>query len=1062
MEFFSLLFISVPVFYVTGLVVFIRWIAGISSKNKIGRRKFLEAAINELSGTITKSPKKTLVILLQDYKAELQKLNQTDTVKLPSATEAEQTKTSEPTTSEAAAPQIVKDELVSKKSTTSLTRDWENFFSNWYSDNSINLLLYLGAFLIVASASIFVGFQWETIGGAVKASLLSALIVAFFGSGALFYNISKIKQAGATFIAIAALLIPFGGLAWHNFVLGPAGYSIGSVWFATSIIAVVSYASLAYFIRHPFYTYIAGFGGLSMILSIVNTSQLNREFYVLGGIFSAFILLLSTRLFNQKNEDELNNYVTPLSLSANIIMPIALVFGMLLAANGGKLFTLEVVISAFLATLYYILAYTFDREIGYLYVSLLLLPVSTLLFGKWLDISLLQILIPIQIIPFIYLSISSYLKQKYPKEYEATSMSAHILLPFALFLSFITSITLGGIFQGEIVVSSLLATAFYALAYYFSKESSFILLSQLLLPISVFLTGKWLDIDNIVIIVILQIIASIYLGVSYLINKSLKVSEAFTISANTIVPISLFWLFTEAAMTDSFYSGGVALAALLGSFFYLAAYGTKRSVLYLVAWSIILPLAIFIFSRWSGLSELHSYYLMEILFVIYLAISFPLRKFGNKEDSESLTVVALGYGAGMFFWVFGKDFGAFQDTLFAVMPAVFGLAAVYLQKSTKYLYYNIIFLVIAVYLYFSSLLGFEDRPEFVGSAYLALTIIFYLLAITTSKYKGTFTAFAFGAVLTASLGHLLTLGQPAYFFIGNIIVAAIFADYGIRFGMHQYIYISNLFIFIALWSLLRRFDTQIALYPFFFSGLSFAFYAVAQGVTENLKHFYRLSALVGTGVTTVVFGLIGQSEGQSYYSTSEGRFVLDNSYDGLGRNALISSYATTFLYALDAAITKVGSLGYFASAVGMFTYLWQIKFLGFSEIQAYTLPLGVYFLVLSYFQRLSGNIANRDLLNYVGLFFLFIPTFFQSFGTEGAKYALLMGVEGLVIFGLGTSLRYKIYTYAGLAAIVVAIVSQTYEFVFSLPRWMITAAAGILLLSTAIFLLLRRKEEPGK
>ncbi len=796
-----------------------------------------------------------------------------------------------------------------------------------------------------------------------------------------------------------------------------------------------------------------------MILSIVNTSQLNREFYVLGGIFSAFILLLSTRLFNQKNEDRLKTYITPLSLSANIIMPIALVFGILLAASGGKLFTIEVVISAFLATLHYILAYTFDRHTGYLYVSLFLLPVSTILFGKWLDFPLLQILIPIQIIPFVYLFVSSYLKQKFPKEYEATSASAHIILPFALFLSFITSITLGSFFQGEIVISSFLATAFYALAYYFSKESSFLLFSQLLLPTSAFLTGKWLDIGNIEIIIVIQAIAWVYIGVSFLTSKQSKEGETFAISANTIVPISLVWLFAEAAMNDSFYSGGVVLAAMLGSFFYLATYWAKRKVLYLVTWSILLPLASFIFGRWVGLSELHSYYLLEMLFAVYLAISFPLKKFVNNEDSEALSVVALGYAAGMFFWVFGNDFGAFQNTLFAIIPAVFGLVAVYAQKSTKYLYYNIIFLVIAVYLYFSSLLGFEDRPEFVGSAYLALTIIFYLLAITTNKYKGAFTAFAFGALLTASLGHLLTFGQPTYFFIGNIIVAAIFADYSIRFGRHQYIYISNLFIFIALWSLLRRFDTQISLYPFFFSGLSFALYGVSQTVTENLKHFYRLSGLVGTGVTTIVFGLLGQSEGQSYYSTSEGRYIQDSSYDGLERNALISSYAATFLYALDAAITKVGSLGYFASAIGMFTYLWQMKFLGFSEVQAYTLPLGVYFLALAYFQRLSGNVGNRDLLNYTGLFFLLVPTFFQSFGTEGAKYALLMGVEGLLIFGLGTSLRYKLFTFVGIGAIVIAIISQTYEFVFSLPRWMITAAAGIGLLSTAIFLLLRRKEE---
>ena len=93
--------------------------------------------------------------------------------------------------------------------------------------------------LFLASASIFVGFQWEAIEGSVKASLLSFLTLAFFAFGAWFYSNPKIKNAGATFIAIGALLIPFNGVSWFNFVLEPAGYSIGGAWFITSIIAVL-------------------------------------------------------------------------------------------------------------------------------------------------------------------------------------------------------------------------------------------------------------------------------------------------------------------------------------------------------------------------------------------------------------------------------------------------------------------------------------------------------------------------------------------------------------------------------------------------------------------------------------------------------------------------------------------------------------------------------------------------------------------------------------------------------------------------------------------------------
>ena len=116
-------------------------------------------------------------------------------------------------------------------------------------------------------------------------------------------------------------------------------------------------------------------------------------------------------------------------------------------------------------------------------------------------------------------------------------------------------------------------------------------------------------------------------------------------------------------------------------------------------------------------------------------------------------------------------------------------------------------------------------------------------------------------------------------------------------------------------------------------------------------------------------------------------------------------------------------------------------------------------MTLAYLQRMKENLSNQDLLNYVGLFILLVPTFMQSFGVDGARYALLLGVEGIVIFSLGNSLAYRNYVYAGIGAIIVAVITQTYEFVFSLPRWLLTAIAGLAFLATAIYLLLHRKEE---
>src|SRR4030042_4694840 len=273
-----LLLLSVPVFYIVGLVTFIRWLMGLSKDKKVGRLQFLEESVQELSKTVAATPDKKLDRQLEEYKKELASLKTVEAITLPPPVTqptggAPVTTPAEISREEA---KILTDRVVTTPTLPqhSWQEDLEKAWGNWYSDNSINLLLYVGAFLIVASASIYVGFTWETLGGVMKAAVFTLLTLAFFGFGTWFYNVPKIKTAGATFIAIAALLIPFNGFAWYNFVCGPAGFQIGSIWLGTSFVAVFAYAALAYFIRHPFYTYIAGFGGLSMILLIVNVAEM--------------------------------------------------------------------------------------------------------------------------------------------------------------------------------------------------------------------------------------------------------------------------------------------------------------------------------------------------------------------------------------------------------------------------------------------------------------------------------------------------------------------------------------------------------------------------------------------------------------------------------------------------------------------------------------------------------------------------------------------------------------------------------------------------------------------
>lgn len=208
-----------------------------------------------------------------------------------------------------------------------LKHDLSQISSNWYSENTINLFLYIGAFFVIASASIFVGFQWESLQGITKALIISILTISFFIIGFFTYSKPKIKTAGRVFIAIGALLIPFCGLAWYNFVLKYYGFSFGSVWLGTSIIALTLYIFLSYYLKNTFYPYITSISILSLMLSLINTTNLANDYYILYGIISAFILSSVSIILKQqtKNQQTKEIFQYPLDLSSQIMLPLILI-----------------------------------------------------------------------------------------------------------------------------------------------------------------------------------------------------------------------------------------------------------------------------------------------------------------------------------------------------------------------------------------------------------------------------------------------------------------------------------------------------------------------------------------------------------------------------------------------------------------------------------------------------------------------------------------------------------------------------------------------------------------
>ncbi len=806
MDIFALLLISVPIFYIYGIVCFFRNFG--DKKNKgIDHETLTEAVIKELAKESLKTPRKTLSELLDEYKQR----------NLLVGDEAPNN-TPEPQTTHLEKP-------VEQK-----TEPSESIFASWYSNNSINLLLYIGAFFIVAAAAIFVGFQWETISGVTKALLLTLVTVAFFSFGYWFYLQPKIKNAGITFIAISAVLIPVCGAAWYNFVLRDSGVPIGIAWLVTSMVALTVYLYLALFLKHSFYAYASTISTFSLLLSLVNSFNMAKDFYVLAGIIACFLLFIISQKLQHEKSELSDMLVIPSELSSQVAMPITLVYGFTMAISQDKLFSLASVLSAFIATLFYFLGYKFSKK-------------------TW---------------------------------------------KFAL--------------------------------------------SEVLLLLAMYLLCNWVKLPEVIQYYVIAITTVCLAGQAYYYRRDKKVDES---------DISL-------------------VIALFSS------------------------IIVFIVARTNAIAPI------------------PL-------------------------------------TLLSLAPILIAVMATIIKKTPYPLLIASSFLAILVYIVYIKVLSYALFPEYLGILYLLFAISKYTITTSMKKTKEV-KEVGFGATALYSLLSMVFSfnNHPALITV-SLGIAALFFATSIIYKAQSVNYAGVSFVVLALTTLLSELHIPLGNYPLILCMFSFGLFFIAQLSPKHMQ-VELLNASLLTSVLTNMF----------FFLTSQNAYPQNPL---LERNALLSAYGTTILFAADYSVRKKRSYAYATSVVALCTLLWQIMYLGFTNSLFYTTPIGLYFMTIAYSRRLFNDPNNEKLFNLISVLLLLLPPLTSSFDENATVYSVILGLEGIILVMLGITFSQKMFRYAGVAAIVLSILPQTYSYILALPRWLIVGILGIVFLAVAIFLLLKRKED---
>jgi hypothetical protein len=117
--------------------------------------------------------------------------------------------------------------------------------SPFLADHAFSIVLYLGAFLVVAAVVIFLAYSWGDVSAGGKLAVLVLLTLGFLGAAGLCLPRPSVRPAGRTFLALGAILVP-ANVAAVYFVYFEAGPIPGAVfWLLGAVVSGALHAALS-------------------------------------------------------------------------------------------------------------------------------------------------------------------------------------------------------------------------------------------------------------------------------------------------------------------------------------------------------------------------------------------------------------------------------------------------------------------------------------------------------------------------------------------------------------------------------------------------------------------------------------------------------------------------------------------------------------------------------------------------------------------------------------------------------------------------------------------------
>lgn len=172
------------------------------------------------------------------------------------------------------------------------TLTWDRVWETLLSERTLQAVLFLGVLLLFAAGISWVAWNWGTFPAAVQIAFLSGFTAVFYILGWYVHQRMKLQGSGIALIAVGSLLVP---LDFYAFYLsdGFSPESWPTIWLVASAVCLVAYLVTAVWLQAPFFGYLIGLAGGSLLVAALNMVGIGRAWWQVGVMVTAVALALS-------------------------------------------------------------------------------------------------------------------------------------------------------------------------------------------------------------------------------------------------------------------------------------------------------------------------------------------------------------------------------------------------------------------------------------------------------------------------------------------------------------------------------------------------------------------------------------------------------------------------------------------------------------------------------------------------------------------------------------------------------------------------------------------------